>query len=222
MFIVAHRGASAYKPENTLESIKKAVELKAEYVEVDLRRTKDGELILLHDETVDRVTGGKGKVENLTLEEVKKLRVKGNERIPTLKEVINYLKKKKTNLVIEIKVEGIEEEVLNLLEETGFLKRCIITSFLHPSIKKIRNVCEKVDLGVIISCKPLKPHKIALESGANYLFQKHKYVDLEIVEKCHSEKVKVVPWTVDDLEIALNLKKLGVDGLVTNKPDLLT
>ena len=145
----AHRGASGYAPENTLDAFQKAVEMGADGIELDVQMTKDGELVVIHDETIDRVSNGKGWVKDYTYEELKKFNFNKThleytkEEIPTLEQV--YLLIKPTNLTINVEIKtgivfypGIEGRVLELTERLGMKERVIYSSFNHYTIRKIK------------------------------------------------------------------------------------
>jgi len=219
MLVVAHRGASAYKPENTFLSFTLAVELGADMVEVDVRQSKDGHLIVFHDETVERTTNGKGFVKNLTLKELKSLDAGLGSKIPTLSEAASLLRGK-AGMVVEVKALGIERRVVETLDEAGIVEDVIVTSFFHPVLKKIKSLCPKVRTGVIISSRPVHPSKIAFDAEADAIFPRYKYVDEDFVLEAHKDGLLVFPWTVDSADQVESLAKMGVDGVVTNKPDV--
>ena len=120
MLKIGHRGARALEPENTLRSFRKAVELGVDAVELDVRQTKDGQLIVIHDDRVDRTTDGSGLVGNLTLEEIKVFTAEKSEKIPTLGEALDFLKGK-VKVLIELKEEDLEEKALDLIKERGMV-----------------------------------------------------------------------------------------------------
>jgi len=128
MLIIAHRGASAYEPENTLRAIEKALDFHADMIEIDVRMSKDNQIVVIHDDTVNRTTNGIGRVVDLTLEKLKKLDAGKGERIPTFEEVINYVKEIAI-LVVEIKVTNIEKSVVKIVEREGIEKGVMITIF---------------------------------------------------------------------------------------------
>ncbi|MCP8314036.1 MAG: glycerophosphodiester phosphodiesterase [archaeon] len=218
--VIAHRGASAYEPENTLRAIKRALELNANMIEVDVRLSKDNHIIVIHDDSVDRTTNGKGYVKDLMLEELKKLDAGKGERIPTLQEVINTVRNKAI-LIIEIKVLNIEDSVVKIIEKEGIEKEVIITSFYHSILRRIKELNSIIRTGVIFKCHPVKSADLALNAHANSLFPEHKYILKEMVEEVHKHDLEIYPWTIDDLDRANQLIKMGVDGIVTNKPDIL-
>lgn len=219
VFVVAHRGASAYKPENTLSSLRLAVELGADMVEIDVRQSRDGHIVVLHDETVERTTNGKGFVKDLTLKELKSLDAGLGNKIPTLSEAAVFLKGK-ARLVVEIKALGIEEKVVETLDETGVADDVVVTSFFHPVLKRVKDLRPKIRAGVIIASRPVAPSKLALDAKADAIFPRYKYVDEELVSAAHKNNLLVFPWTVDSADQVELLAKIGVDGVVTNKPDV--
>lgn len=149
--IWAHRGASGNMPENTLEAFQKAIDLKADGVELDIQLTKDGEIVVCHDETIDRTSNGSGNIKDYTLAELKKFNFNkthpeiAHASIPTMKEVFELIKP--SNLIINIELKtgqydynGIEEKILALTKEEGMENRVIYSSFNHYSIKKIQQL----------------------------------------------------------------------------------
>ncbi|MDH5816347.1 MAG: glycerophosphodiester phosphodiesterase family protein [Candidatus Nezhaarchaeota archaeon] len=218
--VIAHRGASAYEPENTLRAIRRALDLGADMVEVDVRATRDGHIVVIHDATVDRTTSGRGYVKDMTLEELKRLDAGLGERIPTLQEVISLVKGR-AGLVIEIKVPGIEEKVLKIVNDHKLHDDVIITSFHHPTLLRVKGLMARVRTGIIIASRPVRPVQLALDAKSDAIFPKYIYLDLEVVEEAHKQSLSVYPWTVDNLEDARLLIEMGVDGIVTNKPDIL-
>jgi glycerophosphoryl diester phosphodiesterase len=221
VLIVAHRGASAYEPENTLRSVKRALELGADMVEVDVRASRDGHIVVMHDAMVDRTTNGKGYVKDMTLEELKKLKVGLGERVPTLQEVAELIRGK-AQLVVEIKVPEIEEKVLQIIKENELERDVLITSFYHPILKHVKELNPNVRTGAIIASRPIKAARLAMDANSNALFPKYVYVDPRMVEEAHRHDLAVYPWTVDALNEIEPLIKMGVDRIVTNKPDVLS
>ena len=138
VLIIAHRGASAYEPENSLRAIETAIKLKADMVEVDIRKSKDGELVVIHDENVDRTTNSKGWVSKLSLTELKRLDAGAGEMVPTLAEVLDLLKNR-IMLNIELKGLGTAEPVYKLIKETGWQNTNLtISSFNWESLTEYK------------------------------------------------------------------------------------
>jgi glycerophosphoryl diester phosphodiesterase len=219
MLKIGHRGAKFYEPENTLRSFRKALELGVDAVELDVRRTKDGEVVVIHDAEVDRTTNGKGLVSELTLEEIKKLVTDKGEKIPTLEEALDFLDKK-VKVLIELKETGIEEDVLNLIREKELEKNVILISFLESALGKIRALNKDVETGLIY-VRHENPVKAALELKANYLLPLYRFTRAEEIKKAHENGLKIIVWTInDEKEVSVYVKK-GVDGITSDKPNIL-
>lgn len=208
--VIGHRGARSLAPENTLDGIRTAAKCKADLVELDVRLSKDGALVLMHDDTVDRTTGGKGKVEDLVLVDLKALEV------PTLAEAASLTKELGLGLVVEMKEEGIEELVAQELQELKDSKALIIvTSFYHSSLRDIKEISGLMT-GIIISSLPVRPVELALWANADAIFPKR--VSPRLFKEAHRNRIKVYPWTINDRDEASWMLRLGADGLVTDDP----
>ena len=143
---IGHRGARAYEPENTLRGFKKAIELGVNAVELDVRKTKDDKVVVIHDAKVDRTTSGKGSVSELTLNEMKQLVTEKGEKVPTLEEALDFLDRK-VKIIIELKETGFEEEVLRQIRERGLENNVVIVSFIEEALRKVREIDESVETG---------------------------------------------------------------------------
>ncbi|MBY9011196.1 MAG: hypothetical protein KGD70_02360 [Candidatus Lokiarchaeota archaeon] len=224
ILIVGHRGASAIAPENTLKAFKKAIELKADYVEFDVQETRDGKLVITHDDDVKRITGQDGLITDMTLDELKKLDFGENEKIPTLEELIS-LTKNKISLNCEIKVEGIAENVLRILREFNVLETTIVSSFIHDELLKFASLEPSLKLA---SLEPtagiMKLDWDKKKAMIQYCIDNNLYainpivmmVDQQFVDFAHDNKIKVFPWTVDSKVSIKKLIRFGVDGIITN------
>lgn len=219
MLRIGHRGARAYEPENTIRSFKKAIEIGVDAVELDVRKTKDGQLVVIHDADVKRTTGGKGLVSELALKEIKGFSTEKGEKIPTLKEALDFLDKK-VKVLIELKEAGVEEEVLALVHENGLKKNVIVTSFLEEALRKVRELDKDVATGLIYA-RHKNPLKAALELKAQYLVAFYRFTHTANVQKAHENSLKVIVWTVNTPEEVAEMAKKGVDGIASDKPDIL-
>ena len=229
----AHRGASGYAPENTLDAFRKAVEMGADGIELDVQMTKDGELVVIHDETINRVSNGKGWVKDYTYEELKKFNFNKThleytkEEIPTLEQV--YLLIKPTNLTINVEIKtgivfypGIEERVLELTERLGMKERVIYSSFNHYTIRKIKELDPQAKTGMLYedgiidavdyACDVVKADALH-PAGYNVFYP-------GFLEHCRERKRLLHVWTINEEKHMRMLCEAGVDALITNYPDI--
>jgi len=216
---VGHRGAKAYEPENTIRSFMKALELGVNAIELDVRRTKDGEIVVIHDAEVDRTTNGKGLVSELTLSEIKRLSTDKGEKIPTLEEALDFLDRK-VKILIEIKEVGIEEKVLDIVRKRGLEDNVIIISFHEEALRRIRELSDKVETGLIY-VKHKDPIGVALSLKAQYLLPLYRFIHSAFVKKAHEKGLKIIAWTINTVEEAQEYANKGVDGIASDKPDIL-
>jgi glycerophosphoryl diester phosphodiesterase len=219
MLRVGHRGAKAYAPENTLTSFKKALEIGVDAVELDVRKTKDNQLVVIHDANVKRTTDGEGLVSELTLKEIKGFSAEKGEKIPTFQEALDFLDKK-VKMFIELKETGVEEQVLSKVNERGLEKNVVIVSFLEDALKKVRELDKDIETGLIYA-KHKNPVKAALELKANYLLAFYRFTHTVNVQKAHENGLKVIVWTINKSEEVEEYAAKGVDGIASDKPDIL-
>lgn len=234
---VAHRGVPSLIPENTIASYKYALSLNIDMLEIDIHRTKDGKLIIMHDPTTERTTLKKGVIKDLTYDELLKYDIgkgKGKqfigERIPLLQEVLQLIKSTDTKLLIEVKQPDkyphIEEELLNEIIKIGInLDRIIIQSFDRNSVKKVRELNKDIELGVLIS----KRHRFIrndtiqkISEYAQYLNPNYKILTKRLVKNMHRHGLKTLPYTVNDYHNFERMIEIGVDGVITDYPQSLS
>jgi glycerophosphoryl diester phosphodiesterase len=236
--VTAHRGTSGYAPENTLSSVRKALEIGVDRVEIDVQQTADGVVVLLHDKTLDRTTNAKGKVGAITYSELKEVKANvnfeaefPNEPIPTLEQVFELLDAT-TEFVIEIKAgnktyPGIEDNVAALIKKHKAEKWALVHSFNdhvlkhlhkhHPEIR-LQKLFVSYSAGVMLD---FKLHSVKL-SKYDYVegFGVSKgAVNAKLVAKIHGLGKLIHVWTVNEEEDMKELIELGVDGLISNYPD---
>jgi glycerophosphoryl diester phosphodiesterase len=219
MLKVGHRGARAYEPENTLRSFQKALELGVDAVELDVRRTKDGQIVVMHDADVKRTTNGEGLVSDLTLAEIQKLNMDKNEHAPSLKEALQFLNGK-AKVFIELKEENVEQQVLDVIDQVGTEKSVVLVSFLENTLKTVKELNPKVETGLIYA-KHKNPLKAALDVNAQWLLALYRFMHTANVEKAHANGLKVLVWTINTAEEAAEMAKKGVDAIASDKPDIL-
>lgn len=234
---VAHRGAAGYAPENTIAAFDKGLEMKADYIEIDVQRSKDGELVVIHDTTVDRTTDGTGRVGDLTLDQLRSLDAgsfKGEqfagEKIPTFDEVLDRYHGK-IGILIEMKAPelypGIEESVAQELKERNLDKpqndKIILQSFNFDSMKKMDKLLPEVPIGVLTYSQAHATDQALQEfaSYADYFNPSYGLVTKELVDKVHELGMEIQSWTVRSPEAAQFLIDMKVDGIITDYPDYI-
>ncbi|MFO8018172.1 MAG: glycerophosphodiester phosphodiesterase family protein [Promethearchaeia archaeon] len=217
ILIIAHRGASKSAPENTMKAFKRAIELNADYIEFDVHETKDGEIVIMHDENTHRTTGVEGEIKEMTLDELKELECGKGEKIPTLKELIS-LAKGKIGLQCEIKVEGITEKIVSLFEQEDMIDDVLISSFKRQEIFKINQLNPDIKLASLFIGLIRKSKRIeeAINNNLFALHPFHWFASNKFIKKAHEHGIKVNSWTVDSAERIKKLVNKGVDGIITN------
>ena len=223
MIKVAHRGASGYEPENTLLAFKKAIDVGADMIELDARLCKSGELVVIHDDTVDRTTNGFGSVEDKTLTELKGLEQSKGERIPTLIEVLDLVDKK-TKLNIEIKGKGTAMQVRAIIEkyidEKGWnYDDFLISSFRHDELWQMKKTDPELRIGVLTEMIPPGFIQFAKKIKAYSVNVPADRIDENFVKKAHDNGLKVFVYAANDTSEIDKAKFLNVDYICSNFPD---
>ncbi|MCS0788430.1 glycerophosphodiester phosphodiesterase family protein [Cytobacillus pseudoceanisediminis] len=232
---IAHRGATGYAPENTVAGFDLAVDMKADYIEIDVQRSKDGELVVIHDTSVDRTTNGTGKVGDLTFDYLRSLDAgswKGEqfagEPIPTFEEILDRYHGK-VGILIELKAPelypGIEEQVADNLKERNLDKpqneKIIIQSFNFESMKTMDQLLPNVPIGVLTSNRADTTAEALQEFSAyaDWFNPSYGIVTEELVSQVHSLGMQIGSWTVRSQEAADFLFEMEVDAIITDYPD---
>ena len=217
MFLkVGHRGARAYEIENTLESFRKALELGANAVELDVRQSMDGKLLLSHDDNLKRVFGSDVPVSQATSKELKQLT---DCKILTLEKALRFLDRKVNKILVELKETGYEKKVLDVIMKERLLNRTILVSFHEDALAAVRSLHNKIETGLIYT-RSRNPMDAAKRLDAGYLLPLYRFVHTRDVEKAHKNNLKVIVWTINTREEAREYSAKGVDGIATDKPDI--
>ncbi len=217
MFLkIGHRGAKAYEIENTIESFKKAVVLGANAIELDVRQSKDGELIVCHDDNLKRVFGVNLLINEATLKQLKK---ETGDNIPSLSEALRFIGKTVEKILVELKEPGHEEIVLAAIKKEKLGGRVIIVSFHEEALTAVRKLDKKIETGLIYT-KFKNPVDAALKLNAAYLLPLYRFTHTKDVEKAHKNNLKVIVWTINTAEEARAYIAKGVDGIATDRPDI--
>jgi len=228
--IWAHRGSSGFAPENTLPAFKIAKELNVDGIELDVQMTKDGELVVIHDESIDRTSDGSGWVKDFTLAELRTFNFNNGKNgfgfveIPTLREVYEMFQGTDYVINVELKTgviayDGIEKKVHELTVEMGMEKQVIYSSFSHTSVLKMQQFVTEEKTAFLFSDGWLDVVEYGKKYGVNALHPALYYQGLkEMVKEAHDKGMKVHVWTVNEEEHALMLRDMGVDAIITNHP----
>lgn len=213
---VGHRGAKAFETENTLESFRKAIELGANAVELDVRISGDKKLILSHDDNLKRVFVRDVRINEASLDELKQLT---ENRIVTLEEALYFIDSKVEKILVELKETGYERNVLDIIREEKLEDRAIVVSFHEDALATVRSLDMKIETGLIYT-KIKKPIEVALKLNAQYLIPLYRFVHRRDIAKAHKNNLKVIVWTINSkMEAEVYIAK-GVDGIATDKPDI--
>lgn len=228
--VFAHRGASGYAPENTLEAFALAIEQGADGIELDVHLTKDGQVVVIHDETIDRVSSGKGAVRDYTRKELEQfsfdnhMKAYEGAKIPTLEEVLKLVRPTEVQVNIELKTgifwyEGIEEKTLDIVRKAGMENRVIYSSFNHYSVQKIRKLDKNAETAYLYSDVILDVEKYAEITGVCGLHPAVCHLKMsDFLERYKKSGRKIRVWTVNDKKDMEEFIKQQVEAVITNYP----
>lgn len=234
---IAHRGASGegLAPENTLAAFERAIETGVDAVELDVRATRDGHLVVLHDAELDRTTDATGPVRELTLEQVRQADAgswRGEEyrgqRVPTLAEVLE-LCRRRVLVLVEIKADGIAERTLQVIDDLGAREQVVVQSFTPEIVRRVKVLQPGIPAALLVGRLPTAPSRLrarrlvtqVLEVGANALAIWHATLTPALIEEVRKRAVSLWTWTVDEEIVMRDMVLLGVQGIITNHPDRL-
>jgi len=224
---IAHRGASGYEPENTIRAFKKAIELGADMIELDIHLSKDEHPVVIHNKRVDATTNGSGFVKDLTLQELKHLDAGKGESIPTLQETIDVVKGK-CGLYIELKGDNTEKPVVELVRENVMQNSVIIASFDANKVRRVKELAPELKTAVLVGDKDAHWVTIAKEAKADCIHfcwerypTPHKLLTDEVMKLAAKNNLKVVIWHEERPEEIQRITKRDIYGICSNLPDLL-
>jgi glycerophosphoryl diester phosphodiesterase len=239
--LAAHRGGSLLWPENSLLAFRNAVALGADFIEFDVHLSKDGQVVVIHDPTLDRTTSSSGPVRDRTVAELKVLRLKDRtgalteETVPTLDEVVAVAAQGRRRMLLEIKVDasrdrypGIEEKVLALLERHGMADSTVVMSFDAPTWRRVHDLRPDVPTCALYSAKMLGRTSLQAEletlraAGVRFIGVEHTVVDAAAVAQARAAGIGIGAWTVNDAAGMKRQIDAGVAILITDRPDLAT
>lgn len=219
---IGHRGAMGHITENTVESIQKAIDLNCDVIEIDVFKIKSGELMVFHDDQLDRLTNATGNIEDYTYNELQKVKVNGVYQIPTLEKIIEVINRKAV-LNIELKGNNTAEDthlLIQLFINKGWTNTdFIISSFNWGELEKMRNLNKTIDIAILTEENPVDAIAFALQINAVAINPYHKDLNVLNASKIREANLKIYPWTVNDPEDINRMKELKVDGIITNYPE---
>ena len=220
---IAHRGAKAYEPENTLQAFQKALDLNSDGIELDVHLSSDEHIIVIHDETIDRTTNGKGLVNTFSLAELKSFLIDEKYQIPTLNEVFDLVDKK-CLINIELKGLGTASKVVTLIEEYIAKKNWsynhfIISSFDWNLLQETSNLNSKISIGILTEENLDTALAFAETIKARAIHPDFQLLNKENVQEIQEKGFLVFPWTVNTEEDILKIKNYKVNGIISDNPD---
>lgn len=232
MKIWAHRASSGYAPENTMGAFSEAVRRKADGIELDVQLTKDGEIVVIHDEKLGRVSNGSGWVKDHTLKELRKLNFnktfpeQGIAKIPTLKEVYELMRKEEMLVNVELKTsiifyEGLTDKVLELSARMGMEDKVLYSSFNHYTLLEMKQKNSGIRTGMLFEDGIVDAPIYAKRLGVDALHPIYTHLQHpDFLIQCREEKLPLHVWTVNTKERFQEMQKAGVDAVITNYPDI--
>lgn len=214
--LVGHRGSMGTEPENTLRSFRRAAEVGADMVELDLHVTSDGQLVVLHDHDVARTTSGSGDISTLSLAEAKKLDAGQGETIPTFAEVLDVVT---VPVQAEIKAPAATAGAVELIRERDLLDRVWVISFIPDVLAETQRICPEAHRGLIFDAVPTDAIQQARSFGAKALCVGISSLTPELAEECHESGLGIYSWTVNSREQLIHALRSGADGVTSDFPE---
>jgi glycerophosphoryl diester phosphodiesterase len=223
MLKIGHRGARGYEPENTLISFKKAIDMHVDGIELDVHLSADGEIMVIHDETVDRTTNGKGFVNQLSLPELKRLLINKEHTVPTLTEVLDLVNQK-CFVNIELKSYETADKVVDLIEKYISEKNWnynhfLVSSFDWNALQQVTFLNSEIPIGVLTDTDLELAFAFAKFIQAKSIHPYFHLLTPENTVRLQEKGLQVYPWTVNELEDIKKIKSYNVNGIITDFPD---
>jgi glycerophosphoryl diester phosphodiesterase len=237
-FIIAHRGDSAHRPENTLAAFASALEVGADLVEFDVQLSRDGHVVVIHDPTVDRTTTGTGRVADLTLAEIRALSAGyperwgsayPGERVPTLAEALAFLRER-SRVMVEVKPDavsadaegGIEARAIEEIRRAGMEEDVVLISFSRQALLRCRQLAPNIRRGHLFhEATPAEVVEGARAIGSDLVMPEKRLLSIEMRDRCREAGLRVATWVVDDPEELLSLAPFDLYGVGSNRPGVL-
>ena len=221
--IIGHRGAMGHAPENTVLSVQKALALDVDGIEIDVFRCQSGEIVVFHDNKLNKLTNGKGRIEQKTWAQLQGLQVMGSEPIPIIEEIIQLINGH-VRLNIELKGKNTSKGVFNIMQtavESGRWKmnQLYVSSFDWEELREFRKLTNQFGIAVLTDKNPLDAIPVAHELSAFAINPNHKKLTQDMIKQIQREGFEVLTWTVNDTTRIEELTSWGIDGIITDFPD---
>ena len=216
--VIGHRGCAKLEPENTLRGFRKAMKLDVDYIELDVHQCLSGELVVIHDDKLERTTDGKGKVYDHVLHELKKLNAGKKEKIPTLNQVL-FILDNKLKIIIELKGAYVEKKVVDLVEKHKLVHNVILSSFVHSRLARVRKLNPNIKIAYTVN--RLAAKKVKNLRHASQIHIRYSFVSKKLVEEAHKRGIEVFAWTVNAKRAIKKLVTMGIDGIITDNPEIM-
>lgn len=220
----AHRGASEYTPENTLLAFYTGIFMGANGIETDVQMTKDGILVLFHDNTITRLTGAEGSIQEFTLEELRGFTFEKNgltDKIVVFEEFLKQFAFRDITFAIEIKQAGIETQIADMIKKYNVDGKCVVTSFMFECIRKIKEYAPELRVGWLVETVDDETIEKLKLIGGEEICPAAEMLTEEKVEKWHKAGLNVRAWGVANEELMKKAYDCGVNGMTVNFPDKL-
>jgi glycerophosphoryl diester phosphodiesterase len=215
---IGHRGAAGHAPENTIAAIRKGVSLGVDFAELDVQRTRDGRLVVMHDALVDRTTDGTGLVSDMTWAELQLLATDDGERVPCLEAALAAASGH-VGVILEAKAPGIGPALHRVVRASDFPGGVIYSSFLHAEIFEVRGIDPQARTMALMECVPLSGAAFAREAKASLVGLAHDSATAEFVATLHAAGVEVLLYTVNEPRLIQRGIDLGADGIISDHPE---
>lgn len=220
---IAHRGARGYEPENTLKAFQKALDLHADGIELDVHLSSDDHIIVIHDETIDRTTSGKGFVNTLSLQELKEFRIENKLQIPTLPEVFDLVNQQ-CFINIELKGQGTADAVVALIElyvseKNWNYNSFIVSSFEWDFLQRINNLNSEISIGILTETDIDSAITFAESIKAKAIHPDFNLLNKENAIQIKEKGFQIFPWTINEKEDIARIKTYNINGIISDFPD---
>lgn len=217
---IGHRGAGGHAPENTLAAIERGIALQTHLVEFDVRATNDGQLVLLHDATLDRTTNGHGPIADQFWNDVKQITDHNGQALPLLADALR-MASGRCGVMIEIKVEGIAKQVCRTVRDLQFREPVIYASFFHNELLAVRHEDPQSQTMALIEAVPVNRTAFATDAQATHVGVAFETLTSSFLKSLHDHSFQVLVYTVNDPADIQTAKAMGVDGIISDYPDQL-